>query len=348
MAQRHKITTPPEWAKQNAILIAWPHAHTDWNYILDEVQHCYVEIAEAIVADEHLIIVTPDPECTARQLSHIDNKDRIHIIDIDTNDTWARDFGPITINVDEEPVALDFKFNGWGLKFAANKDNLINRQLKQKQIITCDLINCLNFVLEGGSIESDGNGTIMTTSNCLLSPNRNGQMSKDDIDNFIKSRFGAKQVLWVDFGELQGDDTDSHIDTLARFAPNDTIVYTRCQNTDDAHYAELEKMHEQICTFTNADGQPYQLATLPLPDPIYDEDGERLPATYANFLITNHLVLMPTYNQPHNDDSAINTLQAIFPNRKVIGIDCNALIKQHGSLHCITMQLLSNTTNFTL
>ena len=339
---------PPEWANQSAILIAWPHVGTDWSYMLDEVQRCYTAIAEAIVADEHLIIVTPDTEGTSAQLSHITNKGRIRIVDIDTNDTWARDFGPITINVDGVTAFLDFKFNGWGLKFAANKDNMINRQLKEKHVLSCELHNRLNFVLEGGSIESDGNGSIMTTSNCLLSPNRNGQMSKDEIEGYMKSQLGAKQVLWVDFGELQGDDTDSHIDTLARFAPGNTIVYTRCQNSNDAHYEELERMHRQISSFKNADRQPYQLVTLPLPDPIYDKEGERLPATYANFLITNHLVLMPTYNQPQNDNSAIQNLQRVFPNRKVVGIDCNALIKQHGSLHCITMQLLSNTTYFTL
>ena len=348
MTQQHKISLPAEWAKQDAVLIAWPHESTDWNYMLQEVQQCYINVANAISADERLIIVSPKPDVVAAQIAHLPNLSNIHIIKVDTNDTWARDFGPITIEQDGTYHALDFKFNGWGLKFAADKDNLINSQLKRQGVIRCDLRNRLNFVLEGGSIESDDNGTVMTTSNCLLSPNRNGQMSKEEIEAYLKEQFGAKQVLWVDYGELQGDDTDSHIDTLARFAPNNTIVCTRCQDSGDDHFEELEKMCEQIATFTNANGSPYKVVTLPLPKPIYDEDNQRLPATYANFLITNNYVLMPTYAQPELDALAMNNLQEAFPKHKVIGIDCNALIKQHGSLHCITMQLLENTINTTL
>ena len=339
------ITLPAEWAEQDAVLIAWPHPDTDWNYMLDEVEACYMSVAEAISNHEPLIIATPQPDLVSSKLAHLPHRNRICIVDIDTNDTWARDFGPITVETDGVPVALDFKFNGWGLKFASNKDNLINRALKSKGVIATELVNHLGFVLEGGSIESDGNGTIMTTSNCLLSPNRNGEMSRQDIQDYLTQQFGARQVLWVDHGELAGDDTDSHIDTLARFLPGNIIAYTRCQDSNDCHYAELELMHRQIAAFVNADGKPYGLVTLPLPEPIFDDDGLRLPATYANFLISNRCLLVPTYNQPELDHLALQALQAAVPSHKVVGIDCRALIKQHGSLHCITMQLPKGSTN---
>lgn len=339
------ITLPAEWAEQDAVLIAWPHPDTDWNYMLDEVEACYMSVAEAISNHEPLIIATPQPDLVSSKLAHLPHRNRICIVDIDTNDTWARDFGPITVETDGVPVALDFKFNGWGLKFASDKDNLINRALKNKGFIAAELVNHLGFVLEGGSIESDGNGTIMTTSNCLLSPNRNGEMSRQDIQDYLMQQFGARQVLWVDHGELAGDDTDSHIDTLARFLPGNIIAYTRCQDTNDCHYAELELMHRQIAAFVNADGKPYNLVTLPLPEPIFDDDGLRLPATYANFLISNRCLLVPTYNQPELDHLALQALQAAVPSHKVVGIDCRALIKQHGSLHCITMQLPKGSTN---
>ena len=339
------ITLPAEWAEQDAVLIAWPHPDTDWNYMLDEVEACYMSVAEAISNHETLIIATPQPDLVSSKLAHLPHRNRICIVDIDTNDTWARDFGPITVETDGVPVALDFKFNGWGLKFASDKDNLINRALKNKGFIAAELVNHLGFVLEGGSIESDGNGTIMTTSNCLLSPNRNGEMSRQDIQDYLMQQFGARQVLWVDHGELAGDDTDSHIDTLARFLPGNIIAYTRCQDSNDCHYAELELMHRQIAAFVNADGKPYGLVTLPLPEPIFDDDGLRLPATYANFLITNRCLLVPTYNQPELDHLALQALQAAVPSHKVVGIDCRALIKQHGSLHCITMQLPKGSTN---
>ncbi len=335
---------PGEWAPQDAILISWPHEDTDWNYMLQEVQDCYLQIASAVTEHENLIIVTPNPESVKQQLQVLPNQDKIHIYKVETNDTWARDFGPITILDHQKPIALDFKFNGWGLKFAACKDNLINRNLAAASLFAAPIQNHLNFVLEGGSIESDGNDTIMTTSNCLLSPNRNGEFSKHQIEDYLKNAFGAKQILWVDHGDLEGDDTDSHIDTLARFAPNNTIIYTECLNKEDSHYEEILKMGNQIKEFKNIDGNAYNFVTVPLPDPIFDEDGLRLPATYANFLITNNSVLVPIYNQPENDKLALSAIKKAMPDYNIIGIDCNALIKQHGSLHCVTMQLPKDST----
>ena len=178
----------------------------------------------------------------------------------------------------------------------------------------------------------------MTTSECLLSANRNEYLNRQEIETRLKSLLHADRVLWLDHGYLAGDDTDSHIDTLARFCPDDTIVYVACNDIGDEHYDALQKMEEQLYTFRTAEGKPYRLLPLPLPDAIFDEDGERLPATYANFLVINDAVLMPTYNQPVKDVQALRVLQKAFPQHAVTGIDCRVLIRQHGSLHCCTMQ----------
>ena len=235
------------------------------------------------------------------------------------------------------PCLLDFTFNGWGLKFAADKDNLITRHLIQSGALHGEYLNRLGFVLEGGSIESDGMGTLLTTSRCLLSPNRNGQMNQAEIEEYLCSTFHLQRILWLNHGFLAGDDTDSHIDTLARFCSPDTIAYVQCTDPEDEHYDALHLMEEQLKTFRTLKDTPYRLLPLPMPNAVVI-DGERLPATYANFLIMNEAVLYPTYGQPENDARAHEVLQTAFPKHEIIGIDCQVLIRQHGSLHCVTMQ----------
>lgn len=329
---------PAEWAPQRGVQLTWPHAQTDWAYMLEEVQACFANIAREIARRELLLIVTPEPEQVRQQISGCVNMDNVRFMPCDTNDTWARDHGPITlIDPDGQPLLFDFKFNGWGLKFAADKDNLITRRTLEAGLLQGTYVNRLNFALEGGSIESDGRGTLLTTSECLLSPNRNGQMNRAEIEAYLKEQFNLRQVLWLDHGYLAGDDTDSHVDTLARLCPDDTIAYVRCTDTADEHYEALRLMEEQLKTFRTPEGKPYRLLPLPMADAIV-EDGERLPATYANFLVMNGAVLYPTYNQPANDAQAAQVLQEAFPGREVVGIDCRALIRQHGSLHCVTMQ----------
>lgn len=332
---------PAEWEQQSAVLLAWPHQDTDWNYMLQEVQSCFKQIASAIVEDEQLIIVAPNIGEPKRQLSELDQS-KIIYYEMPTNDTWARDFGAISVEDDGSVILCDFTFNAWGLKFAANFDNQINKTLENKGAFNCELRNHLNFVLEGGSIESDGKGCILTTENCLLSPNRNGKLGKKEIEAYLKQVLGAEKVLWISHGELEGDDTDSHIDTLARFAPNDTILYVGCDDSGDCHYDSLKEMEMELESLCNVENKPFKLIKLPLPDAIYDEGNNRLPATYANFLIMNHQVLVPIYGQKKKDELAMNLIKSAFPSHKVIGIDCNALIKQHGSLHCVTMQFPQN------
>lgn len=334
---------PAEWEKHDCVMLAWPHEHTDWNYMLDEARDCFARIINAIAREECVLLVGPADLCRPSVESYGFPAHRVKFLDIPTNDTWARDFGGITVEVNGSLHILDFKFNGWGLKFAANHDNLVNRRVAAlatsgKPVYKACLENRLNFVLEGGSIESDGNGTLLTTSECLLSPNRNGEFTREQVSSYLREAFGVERVLWLDHGALAGDDTDSHIDTLARLAPHDTIFYVGCGEEGDRNNDSLAKMREQLMTLRTLAGLPYNLVELPLPDPIYDEDGLQLPATYANFLITPRSVLLPVYNQPKKDFLAQQIMKIAFPTYDIIPIDCRALIRQHGSLHCVTMQ----------
>ena len=328
---------PAEWATQEFVQLTWPHADTDWAYMLHEVTECFVNIAREIVKRQQLLIVCVDAEEVETYFSD-DELQRISFAEMSTNDTWARDHGGITVFENGKVVVYDFTFNGWGMKFAANHDNQITRKIYQSGIFEAyGYKNCMDFVLEGGSIESDGEGTILTTAECLLSDNRNNS-SREVVEQKLKDYFGAKQVLWLDHGYLAGDDTDSHVDTLARLCPNNTIAYVKCDDETDEHYEALKKMEEELQSFsTLKDGGSYNLIPLPIADAVYDEDGERLPATYANFLIINGAVLLPVYNT-EKDAIAIAQMQKAFPKHEIVPIDCNALIKQHGSLHCVTMQ----------
>ena len=335
MESIHQILLPAEWDDQQFVQLTWPHKNTDWADMLDEVNECFVNIAREIIKHEDLLIVCADTDEVEQLLGDADLS-RITFAEMPTNDTWARDHGGITVLVDGKPVVYDFTFNGWGLKFAANHDNLITRQLYTAGIFGDSAHkNCFDFVLEGGSIESNGEGTLLTTSECLLSDNRNN-LSEEDIEAKLIEYFGLKQVLWLNHGYLAGDDTDSHVDTLARLCDRSTIAYVKCDDVEDEHYDELKKMKKELRMFKTSDGRYFRLIPLPMADTIYLGE-ERLPATYANFLIINGAVLVPTYNSP-KDELAIQQVQKAFPDREIVGIDCRALIKQHGSLHCVTMQ----------
>ena len=328
-----------EWDQQDGVLIAWPHAGTDWAYMLDEVTACYVELCKAILQDdERLLIVAPDANEVRDALGADIDQQRIDIIELPTNDTWVRDYGPISVWRDGELTLNDFTFNAWGMKFAADCDNLVTSRLNECGIFKMPVLNCRDLVLEGGSIETDGNGTVMTTTSCLTAPNRNDALSREQVEKVLLERLGCTKMLWLDHGELTGDDTDGHIDTLARFAPGGVILYAGCDDPDDEHFEPLKNMEEELKQFTDVEGNHYHLIKLPLPDAIFDEIS-RLPATYANFLVTNHQVLVPIYGQPEKDIMACQLIGEAFPGRKVTGIDCRALICQHGSLHCATMQL---------
>lgn len=337
----NKIRFIAEWEECRAILMALPHSDSDWDYILDEALEQYHRLIKAFTdADETVMLLCQDAKQAKNLLSDVSH-DRVIFIEADYNDTWTRDYGFLSLETANGIKALDFGFNGWGLKFASDKDNLINLYLNDSDMLNDGVyVNNRDFTLEGGSVETDGKGTILTTSRCLCSPNRNGGKTKEEAEALLRERLGATKVLWLDHGALAGDDTDSHIDTLARLTPDDTIVYVGCKDKADCHFCELQAMKEEIEKISAETGK-YSLVELPLPSAIYDENEERLPATYANWLVTERNLFVPTYNQPENDALAMGILKSIFIDKNVIGVDCTTLIKQHGSLHCATMQVPS-------
>ena len=335
---------PAEWYPQSAVQLAWPHPQSDWRTIIDEVIECYVEIIRQIALRQRVFIICPGAAQVIPYLENCNMKN-VSFFEIPTNDTWARDFGGITLLENGQAVVCDFQFNGWGLKFNADLDNKVTSELFRQGAFAKKVVyrNFLDFVLEGGSIESDGKGTLLTTEHCLLSENRNDILDKGEIEQFLKDTLGIDRVLWLAHGALEGDDTDSHIDTLTRLCDEKTIAYVKCDDREDAHFSELDKMEKELKKFRTKRGHPYKLFPLPMADPVFDEDGRhRLPATYANFLIMNKAVLVPFYNSP-KDEEARAVLQTAFPDREIIGVNCLPLIRQHGSLHCITMQYPQGT-----
>ncbi|WP_303289353.1 agmatine/peptidylarginine deiminase [Marinobacter sp. SS5-14b] len=334
-----------EWAPQSAVMLTWPHPGTDWARMMNEVEPVFLAIAKAVLRFEHLLISC---EFVAR-LQQLDRElndwaesnnlpGRVITVPAPADDTWARDHGPITVETTDGPALLDFRFNSWGGKFTWEKDDALNQHLANARVFGEHPMQPVDFVLEGGSIESDGEGTILTTSECLLTPSRNPSMDRSNIEQLLSELLGAERILWLNHGYLAGDDTDSHIDTLARFCAPDHICYVACPDVADEHYSALAAMEEELQEFHQKNGSPYKLTALPWPDAIHDEDGERLPATYANFLIINGAVLLPVYDVPQ-DQEAIRIMGDIFPDREIVPINCRPLIHQHGSLHCVTMQI---------
>jgi agmatine/peptidylarginine deiminase len=315
-------------------MLAWPHADTDWHDLLDDAEATYTRVACAVLEHESLLIICRDDahqQRIRRQLTDARAPlERLHFHRFQLNDTWARDFGPLTVADGGTVQLLDYQFNGWGGKFPADRDNAATAGidwLAPRQ--ACD------WVLEGGSIDGNGAGLLLTTRQCLLNPNRNPQLTPDQLAERLQHELGAQTVFWLAHGALEGDDTDAHVDTLARFCSVDTIAYVQCTDDSDSHFSGLAAMEQELRQI--AAGHNLKLVPLPLPSPCFD-DGERLPATYANFLIINGAVLVPTYDVPE-DAIALERLGETFADREVIGIDCRSLIRQHGSLHCITMQL---------
>jgi len=324
---------PAEWEEQEFVQIVFPHKDTDWNDYLDEAISTFVNIVNSIRKYQKCLVV-------AKNLIYIkslfQNKKNLIFVKIDSDDTWSRDFGGITVEHNKDLVVLDFKFNAWGKKFSYKLDDQITKQLKLKGLLKLYKHNSIPFVLEGGAIESNGAGIILTTSKCLMEKNRNPHLTQNTIEKKLIEYLGAQKVLWLNSGYLEGDDTDSHIDTLARFVSVDTIVYQSCDDQNDIHYEELKKMENELLNFKQLNGNKFKIVSLPWIEAKYD-GTDRLPATYANFLIINNAVLVPVYGDK-NDDNALEIFKKLFPKRDIIGIDCQTLIRQHGSLHCVTMQ----------
>ena len=331
---------PAEWEPQSGIMLTWPLADTDWGQTLTSVESVFVSICAHTSPHEKVLIVAKDSTHQAHITSCITplnpQLDNIIFAYANSDDSWARDHGPITVvDPNNNPLLLDFQFNGWGEKHPHRLDNEINKELFSQNIFSAPN-RSIDFILEGGSIESDGKGTLLTTG-CLLSERRNSGWSQDEIELELTRQLGLKQIHWLHHGHLIGDDTDAHIDTLARFVSPEKIAYVKCEDSSDVHYQSLLDMEKELIQLKTIAGKPYELVPLPFPQAIFNDSGERLPATYANFLIINHGVLLPVYGQS-TDQQAIDVLGSCFPGREIISINCLPLIEQFGSLHCVTMQ----------
>lgn len=323
---------PAEFEPQSFVQLIFPHPQSDWAPYLEEARQCFVNIANAVARYQPCLIVCDDVEGVK---SYFPSQENLLFVAYQTDDTWARDCSVLSVIDEEEDEALllDFTFTGWGGKFDASRDNAMSRALSD---VYGAPMKTVDLILEGGGVESNGTGTLLTTAECLLNPNRNPHLSKAQTEAILKQEFGVEQILWLHHGYLAGDDTDSHIDTLARFIDTDTIMYVKCDDENDEHYDALKKMEEELFSLRDREGELFELIALPMCQPHF-YDGERLPATYANFLIINDAVLLPVYNDPH-DAEAIAICEKAFKGRDIIPIDCSVLIRQHGSLHCVTMQ----------
>ena len=332
---------PPEWAEQSAVLVAWPYDEGDFSPWLEAVEKSYGLIALAISRREQLIVACRN---TAHRL-HIErrlfglraNLANIRLIEVPYDDVWVRDTAPLTVQTPQGAKLLDFRFNGWGNKYAHDADACLARNLFATGVLGVTPMESIDFVLEGGSLESDGQGSLLTTSRCLLNPNRNPSLTRAQIEQQLKDSLGATRILWLHHGHAEGDDTDAHIDTLARFCTPEVIAYTACDDSNDPLYGDLRAMEDELKRFTTRVGQPYHLVPLPIPEPILSEEGDRLPATYANFLIINGALLVPVYDDPA-DEIALARLAECFPDREMIAIPSIPLIRQYGSIHCMSMQ----------
>lgn len=335
-------TLPAEWAEQDAVMLTWPHGHGDWAPWLEQVEPVFVDIARQICRFERLLVVYYDDEHRQRieDLLRTAGADlnRVTLVQSHSNDTWARDHGPITVLRDGQPRLLNFTFNGWGSKHAAALDNEITGNIHAQGVFGATPLDDIKMVLEGGGIELDGQGTLLTTELCLLAPTRNPEMNRAQIEQRLGELFGIDRVLWLANGYLAGDDTDSHIDTLARFCDAETIAYVGCDDPEDEHYPALKAMEQELQAFRTRTGHPYRLVELPWPGVKCDEEGNRLPASYANFLIINGAVLVPVYDDPM-DQVAMERIAGCFPDREIVAVPARALVHQYGSLHCASMQV---------
>ncbi|WP_254934510.1 agmatine/peptidylarginine deiminase [Cyanobium sp. WAJ14-Wanaka] len=335
---------PAEWEPVGAVLMAWPRADGDWAPYLKEVRACYMELCAAVMRHAPLLLLSATAEANAQELAHL-GKDRLRVCSSPAQDTWSRDYGPITVlqqlgSETETPLLLDFRFNGWGGKYQADGDNQATAAAWRGGAFGGAPLEAVEMVLEGGSIESDGKGTLLTTSTCLLSPERNPQLSQAEIEAALISHLGVERVIWLGHGQLSGDDTDAHIDTLVRFCSPGTLAYVACDDPSDPQAASLKLLEAELQALRTADGEPYRLIPLPWPRARFaPDDGRRLPATYANFLILNGAVLVPSYGYPPRDLAAQTALAKAFPAHTIEAVDCSALLLQHGSLHCATMQI---------
>jgi len=323
----------PEWSPQRALLLTWPHQGTDWKPLLNAIRQTYTQIMDHVLNHQDVILIIPPEEEIS--LSFPGKPFTLHTVKLSTNDTWIRDYGPITLGEGKNFLMLDFVFNGWGGKFEAALDNKVNQSLHQKGFLPP--LETHLYVLEGGSLETDGQGHLLTTTLCQLSPHRNPGYSPLEVEEFLMASLGVGRVFLLENGHLEGDDTDGHIDTLVRFVPEGDLLYVGPPESLDSHFSTFKALEDEIQDIARSLGK--KATALPFPRPLYAEDGHRLPATYANFLVINGAVLVPTYGQEPQDSQAMETIAQAFPGYTLYPVDSQVLIQQHGSIHCASMNL---------
>ncbi len=322
-------------------MLTWPHTKGDWVETLASVEPVFVELARHITRFERLLVVCEDAAHQQHINALLDNQihdpNSVRYVESTSNDSWARDHGPLTVICSGEPYLLDFQFNGWGSKYPSDLDNAVTPNAYRAGAFGNIPMETINLILEGGAIEVDGSGTLLATKSCVLPSTRNTGLSQAEIEKSLSHYLGIERFLWLDNGELSGDDTDGHIDTVARFCDRDTIAYCHSDDPSNPDLGALNAMRQELEAFTSITGDPYRLVPLPMPQSKRDPEDNLLPATYANFLIINDAVLVPTYEDAA-DEQALSILGECFPDRQIIGINALPLIHQYGSLHCVTMQ----------
>lgn len=319
MANLNNIRAFGEWENQELLMLSIPHSNSDWAEYLDEILDSYEELVRAVSKYQKVLLIAPN----LSDFDRFKKFDNCEFLQVDTDDTWIRDYGAIDVEKDSEIISYDFKFNAWGGKFSSSKDDVVNKKLFEHFGTKLEEIN---LILEGGSIDFNGDGVMLTTTECLLNDNRN-RLSKDELEIKLKDLFGLRKIVWLNHGFIKGDDTDSHVDTLARFIAPNKVAYAACFDENDEHYKELNLMKKEL------ENAGFELVALPLPKPVF-YNGKRLGATYCNFIFINGAVIVPTYGDKEADDYVLNTLKDAIPNREIIGVDSRVFIRQNGSLHC--------------
>ncbi len=328
---------PAEWAPHQATWISWPHKRESWPGKFETVEPVMVRAVEALARSETVRINVLGPE-HERHVQGLLAGIAAPIVyhRFPTNDAWCRDHGAIFVVRRDRPAlaALDFEFNAWGGKYLpCDLDNAIPRQMAEALDVPC---LPMGMVLEGGSIEVNGAGLLLTTEQCLLNPNRNPGLGRVQIEARLRAALGVERVLWLGEG-IAGDDTDGHVDDLTRFVAEDTVVTAVEADPDDENYVPLHENLQRLASVRLADGRPLRVIHLPMPRPLYCE-GTRLPASYANFYIGNRVVLLPCFDD-RNDAVAIEVLRGCFPDREIVTIDCTDLVWGLGAFHCLTQQV---------
>lgn len=332
---------PAEWEPHRGTWLSWPHKEASWPGKFEPVPAIFGRLARHLAEHEevHINVAGPAMETEARRVLDAAGAERTRIFfhHNPTNDAWCRDHGPIFVQRDaggrREQLILDWGYNAWGGKYPPfDLDDVVPTRIGAELGIP---VENPGIVLEGGSIDVNGRGTLITTEACLLNPNRNPQLDRHGIEQYLRSYLGVSKILWLGDGIL-GDDTDGHVDDLTRFVSSDTVVTVVEDDPSDENYEPLQENLERLRGMTDQDGRPLRVVTLPMPRALYHED-QRLPASYANFYIANGVVMLPTYDE-ERDAEAASTLQALFPGRRVIGIDCTDLVWGLGAFHCVTQQ----------